>query len=234
MSAETTFFATQSGFRRWLEKNHDRASELWVGLHRRATGRPSITWPEAVDEALCFGWIDGKREGIDERSYRIRFTPRKAGSNWSVVNIERAKQLIDLGSMQPAGLRAFEKRTAEKAAAYAYEQRHGSVLDPDDQKRLRASDKAWDFFQAQPPWYRRTAIYWVVSAKREETRRKRLATLIEDSAAGRPIAPLARKAPTKAPAKAKAKTKATDPGTRTRSPRRKATDPGTRTRSPRR
>jgi uncharacterized protein YdeI (YjbR/CyaY-like superfamily) len=204
-----TFFATQAKLRAWLEKHHSGTSELWVGLYKKSFGRPSITWPQLVDEALCFGWIDGVRKSLDDDSYMIRLTPRKADSTWSAVNIKRAKELIALGLMHPAGLRAFEKRTDEKSAVYAYEQRHNSALVPTEEKQFRANNGAWEFFQAQPSWYRRTATYWVVSAKRAETRQKRLATLIEDSADGRTIAPLTRKSSAK-PSKRPSRTRSGD------------------------
>lgn len=191
------FFATPSKFRTWLAKNHRRAPFLWVGFYRKASGRPSITWPESVDQALCFGWIDGLRKGIDDVSYMIRFTPRKPRSTWSAINIRRAKELRRMGLMSPAGLRAFEKRTPEKSATYSYEQRHNARLTPAQKKRFCANRKAWQFFRAQPAWYQRTATYWVVSAKRDETQAKRLATLIEDSAARRTIGPLTREVPAK-------------------------------------
>ena len=187
------FFATPSEFRRWLEKNHRRAVVLWVGFHRKASGKPSITWPESVDQALCFGWIDGLRKGIDEASYMIRFTPRKADSTWSAINIRRAKELRHLGLMTPAGLRAYEKRVPDKSAIYSYEQRHNARLSAVQERQFRANQKAWESFCARPAWYQRTATYWVASAKKEETRARRLATLIADCAAGRTIGLLARK-----------------------------------------
>ena len=187
-----TFFATPSEFRAWLEQHHDDERELWVGFYKKGSGKPSITWPEAVDEALCFGWIDGIRKSIDDESYTNRFTPRKQRSNWSAINIERAKELIALGRMRPAGLKAFEARTDEKSAVYSYEQRHAAKLDRAQERQLRANAKAWEFFQSRPPSYRKAAVYWVVSAKKEETRARRLAQLIDDSAAGRTVPPLTR------------------------------------------
>ena len=181
---EPVFFDDPAEFRAWLAENHDRASELWVGFHKKATGKPSMTWPESVDEALCYGWIDAVRKSLGPEAYAIRFTPRKPRSTWSAVNIARARELIAAGRMQPAGLRAFEARSEERSAIYAYEQRHDAKLAPEDEREFRANEPAWTFFQAQPPWYRKTAIWWVVSAKRDETKRKRLRTLIEDSANG--------------------------------------------------
>ena len=187
-----TFFAEPADFRAWLEENHERAAELWVGFHKKATGRPSITWPEAVDEALCFGWIDGIRRSLGDESYMIRFTPRKPRSTWSAVNIARAKELVAEGRMRPAGLAAFEARSDERSAIYSYEQRHGAKLAPDEEREFRANSRAWEFFHAQAPSYRKPALWWVVSAKREETRARRLRTLIEDSANGRRLRHLSR------------------------------------------
>jgi uncharacterized protein YdeI (YjbR/CyaY-like superfamily) len=186
------YFATPADLRDWFTANASTATELWVGFHRRRTGEPSVTWPEAVDEALCVGWIDGVRRSIDDDRYAIRFTPRKARSTWSAVNIRRAGELIAEGRMQAAGLAAFERRSDDRAAIYSYEQRHHAELAPEEQAALDANEAARAFWDRQPPSYRRTATYWVVSAKRPETRARRLATLIEDSAAGRRIGPLAR------------------------------------------
>jgi uncharacterized protein YdeI (YjbR/CyaY-like superfamily) len=185
------FFPTPGDFRRWLEKNHAKAAELSVGFYKRGSGRPSITWPEAVDEALCFGWIDGVRHRIDERSYRIRFTPRKPKSIWSNVNVKRVAALKKLGRMAAAGLAAFAKADPKRSGIYAYERRNARLA-PADEKRFRANKKAWTFFKAQAPWYQRILTYWVVSAKREETRQTRLAALIADSEAGRRMGLLAR------------------------------------------
>jgi uncharacterized protein YdeI (YjbR/CyaY-like superfamily) len=145
-----------------------------------------------VDQALCFGWIDGVRRSIDENSYCIRFTPRKASSTWSANNIARVNELTARGLMRPSGIKAFEARLAKKSAIYSYEQRNIAKLDASEERQFRANPKAWEYFQKRPPWYRRTATYWVISAKRPETRARRLKTLIEDSAHERPIKPLAR------------------------------------------
>jgi uncharacterized protein YdeI (YjbR/CyaY-like superfamily) len=184
MPTSPTFFVTPAAFRKWLEKHHAEEAELLVGFYKRDSGKPSITWPESVDQALCFGWIDGVRRRIDDVSYSIRFTPRKAVSNWSAINIARVAELTKLGLMAAAGLRAFEKRREDKSAIYAYENKV-RTLAPADEKRFRANRKAWAFFTAQAPSYQRVAIYWVTSAKREETRERRLATLIDDSANSR-------------------------------------------------
>ena len=188
-----TFFATPSEFRAWLEEHHDTAQELLVGFYKKSSGKPSITWPESVDQALCFGWIDGVRKGIDDVSYTIRFTPRKPRSTWSAVNVKRATELARLGLMHPAGLKAFEERVEEKSGLYGYEQSNPVELGDAYEQQFRANSTAWDFFQAQAAWYRRTATWWVISAKQEETRLKRLARLIEDSEHGRTIAPLTRR-----------------------------------------
>ena len=186
-----TFFATSALFRQWLRKNHRSASELWVGFHKRGTGRPSITWPESVDQAICFGWIDGVRKSLDSESYVIRFTPRKARSIWSEVNSRRAQELTRLGLMQPAGTRAFARREVNKTNRYSFEREH-VTLNAIQKRTFRANRRAWQFFQSQPPWYRKITTWWVVSAKQEQTRQRRLATLISDSRAGRRIAPLRR------------------------------------------
>lgn len=190
-----TFFQTPADFRRWLEQNYASKTELWVGFHKKGSGRPSMTWPESVDEALCFGWIDGIRKRLDAESYVNRFTPRKAGGNWSSINTRRAKELISTGRMQPAGLRAFKARDPAKSGVYSFEQRNAAKLSPEAERRFRASKRAWKFFESQPPGYRKTVIWWVVSAKQEATRARRLETLIVDSAAGRRIG-LLRRAPT--------------------------------------
>jgi uncharacterized protein YdeI (YjbR/CyaY-like superfamily) len=177
------YFPTPATFRKWLETNHASARELLVGFYKKDSAKPSITWPESVDQALCFGWIDGVRRRIDDVSYSIRFTPRKPISNWSAINIARVAELTKLGLMRPAGLRAFEQRREDKSAIYSYENAV-RTLDPADEKTFRANRKAWQFFNAQAPSYRRVCIYWVTSAKKEETRARRLATLIHDSANG--------------------------------------------------
>ena len=189
---EVTFFESPAAFRIWLDQHHETAKELWVGFYKKSSGKPSITWPESVDEALCFGWIDGIRKSVDDMSYTIRFTPRKPRSNWSAVNITRVAELTRLGRMRLAGRKAFEQRMEAKSGVYSYEQRNMAQLDETSERQFRANRPAWDFFQAQPAGYRQTAIWWVVSAKKEATRLKRLATLIEDSAQGKAIAQLTR------------------------------------------
>lgn len=186
------FFATAAAFRAWLERFHDKHLELWVGFYKRSSSLASITWPESVDEALCFGWIDGIRKPLDDVSYVIRFTPRNPRSIWSARNIARVEEMIRLGRMRPAGVRAYQGRADEKSALYSYEQRRTARLSAAEERQFRANTRAWAYFSARPPWYRRVAVYWVISAKRGETRARRLATLIADSARGRTIAPLTR------------------------------------------
>src|ERR1700680_4543528 len=154
------FFSSPSEWRAWLEQHHGQFSELWVGFHKKDSGKPSITWPEAVDGALCFGWIDGVRKSLNETSYVIRFTPRRPRSVWSSVNIKRVAELTKLGLMQSAGIQAFERRTGNRSEIYAYEQRQGAKLSDAYEKVFRANKKAWKLFQAPPPWYPRTARWW--------------------------------------------------------------------------
>jgi uncharacterized protein YdeI (YjbR/CyaY-like superfamily) len=189
---QPTFFATPDELRAWLAEHHEARDELWVGFHKKATGRSSVTWPQAVDQALCFGWIDGVRKSLGDESYKIRFTPRKSRSTWSAINVRRYGELLAEGLVAPAGVAAFERRAEDRTAIYSYENRDKAVFEDEQEARFRADAAAWEWFQAQPPSYRRTATYWVVSAKRPETRERRLTRLIEDSAAGRTIPPLTR------------------------------------------
>jgi len=191
-SMKVKFFKSPSEFRRWLERHHASAQELQVGYYKKGSGKSSITWAESVDEALCFGWIDGIRRKLDDESYTIRFTPRRPRSTWSAINIKRVEELAREGRMQPAGLQAFQARMENRSGIYSYEQR-SDKLDAPYEKKLKANKAAWAFFQSQSAAYRRNACWWVVSAKKEETRLQRLATLIEDSARGRTIPPLTRK-----------------------------------------
>ncbi len=181
-----TFFKSQSDLRKWFAKHHLTSQELWIGYYKKNSGKPSINWPESVDEALSVGWIDGIRKTVDDTSYTIRFTPRKQRSTWSAVNIKRAQELIDQGLMQPAGLKAFQAREENRSGIYSYEQRSPELPAP-YQRLLKKNSAAWKFFQAQPPSYRRAANWYVLSAKKKETRLKRLTQLIEDSAQGRTI-----------------------------------------------
>src|SRR6266403_1265284 len=181
MAPKPTFFPTPSDFRACLEVYHDKFSKLVVGFYKKDSGKPSITWPESVDVALCFGWIDGVRRSIDEASYTIRFTPRRPTSAWSAVNIKRVQQLKKTGLMHPAGLKSFAARSAKKSGIYSYEQRKSAKFTREQEQQFRANKSAWEFFRSQAPWYQRVTTYWVISAKREETRLKRLSLLIEHS-----------------------------------------------------
>jgi len=189
--SEPIFFASPEEFYAWLEEHHETESEVYVGYYKKATRQPSLTWSEAVDQALRFGWIDGRVNRIDEERHMQRFTPRKPGSNWSKINVEKVAKLQEAGLMRPAGLAAFDKRSDEKTGVYSFE-REDTALPPEYEEQLRANAAAAEYFDSRPPWYRRTAIHLVVSAKREETRERRLAQLIEDSAAGRDIKQLRR------------------------------------------
>ncbi|MDQ3821903.1 MAG: YdeI/OmpD-associated family protein [Actinomycetota bacterium] len=191
MEEEATFFETPAAFRAWLAEHHETASEIWVGYYKKATGKPTMTWVEAVEEALCYGWIDGKRQRIDDERHRQRFTPRRRGSNWSAVNVAKVAELRAQGRMTPAGEAAFAARRDDPSAVYSYERRHEAAFDAEQEAELRANPAAWEWFDAQPPSYRTMATFWVVSAKRPETRARRLATLVECSAEGRRVPPLA-------------------------------------------
>jgi len=181
------FFANAQEFRAWLAENHASAPELLVGYYKKGSGKPSIDWPQSVDEALCFGWIDGIRRSLDDESYTIRFTPRRPGSTWSSINIRRVAALRKLRRMQPAGLAAFERRSADRSAIYAYEQRARAKLSAAETKLFRAQSAAWKFFKALAPSYRQKALYWVTSASKPETRRSRLERLIAMAAAGKKL-----------------------------------------------
>jgi uncharacterized protein YdeI (YjbR/CyaY-like superfamily) len=188
---EAIFFETPGELRAWLEEHHATASELWIGQYKKASGRRSLTWSEVVDEALCFGWIDGKAQRIDEHRYRQRLTPRRRNSNWSAVNIAKVAELRAQGRMAPAGEDAFAARGEPSPEAVSYERRHEAAFDADHEARFRGNAPAWEWFGAQSPSYRAMATFWVVSAKRPETRARRLATLIECSAEGRRVPALA-------------------------------------------
>lgn len=179
------FFKTSADLRAWFEKNYKKKQEQWIGYYKKDSGKPSITWPESVDQALCFGWIDGLRKSIDERSYTIRFTPRKPTSIWSAINIKKVIELKKLGLMTDAGLDLFEKRDGKKIVQYSFEQRKNQKLPAAFVKKFRANKRAWDFFSSMPPSYQKTTTWWIVSAKQEETRVKRLSLLIADSEQGR-------------------------------------------------
>jgi uncharacterized protein YdeI (YjbR/CyaY-like superfamily) len=174
------FFRTPADLRKWFDTHHQRADELWVGFYRKGSGRISITWPEAVDEALCVGWIDGIRKRVDDDSYTNRFTPRRKGSTWSSVNIARVGALTKEKRMRAAGLSAFARRLPHKSGIYAYEQQQRrDTLDGPYAAMMKKKAGAWDFFQAQPPSYRKVIAWWVTSAKKDETRRSRLTRLID-------------------------------------------------------
>jgi uncharacterized protein YdeI (YjbR/CyaY-like superfamily) len=168
----------------WLEENHATATELWVGFYKRDSGKPSITWPESVDQALCFGWIDGIRKRVDKITYKIRFTPRRRGSIWSAINIKRAEELARQKRMRPAGLKGFAARIENKSGIYSYEQRTTELAEP-YATHLKKNKAAWNFFGMQPPSYRKMIGWWIVSAKKEETRIARLAKFIRESAKGK-------------------------------------------------
>jgi uncharacterized protein YdeI (YjbR/CyaY-like superfamily) len=180
------FFKTPRDWRLWLRANHKSTGEQWVGFHKVASGKPSLTYHEALDEALAFGWIDGLRKSVTPSSYMIRFTPRKPNSIWSAVNLARVKVLIDGGRMSPHGLEVYENRNKARTNHYSFEQKT-CALTPAQERTFKANRDAWTFFNAQPPGYRKVTTWWVVSAKKEETKERRLATLIAESAAGRRI-----------------------------------------------
>lgn len=183
MPTNVMFFASSEELRAWFHEHAEHAAELWVGFYNQASGKGGLSYKEAVDEALCVGWIDGIRKKLDADSYTNRFTPRKPRSIWSAVNIQRVGELTALGRMCPSGLRAFESRDPRDQGQYSFEQ--GEVaLDESEERRFREQGAAWTYFEAQAPSYRKAAIWWVVSAKRPETRERRLQQLIETSTAG--------------------------------------------------
>ena len=184
-SPKPTFFKTPAEFRAWLKKHHATADEIIVGYYKKSSGKATITWQESVDEALCFGWIDGIRRKYGEDSYGNRFTPRRAGSNWSTININRVAELTKLKRMQTAGLAAFARRTEAKSRVYTYEQKDVLPLDKQLEKKFRANKKAWDFFQGQAPYYRKLMTRWLNSGKAEETRLRRLEKLMASCAMGK-------------------------------------------------
>ncbi|WP_294252260.1 YdeI family protein [uncultured Chryseobacterium sp.] len=181
-----TFFSTPQEFRQWLEKNHQTEKELLVGFYKVGTGKPSMTWSESVDQALCFGWIDGVRRSIDEESYSIRFTPRKPTSIWSAVNIRKMEELTTTGLMTEAGLKAFALRKEERSAIYSHE-KEPAVLDPAFEKQFKANKKAWEFFITQAPSYQKVVLHWIMGAKQEKTRISRLEKTIRESEMGKRV-----------------------------------------------
>jgi uncharacterized protein YdeI (YjbR/CyaY-like superfamily) len=188
---DVKFFDTPADLRAWFEANHETAPELFVGYWKKATGRGGVTHPEAIEQALCFGWIDSIGRRIDDQRHQVRFTPRRRGSVWSAVNLAKVAELTERGLMHPAGLRAFEARKPERSAVYSYEQPDGVTLDAAQTALFQSDQAAWEWYSRQSASYHRAAVHWVVSAKRAETRQRRLGRLIADSAAGRKVPPLA-------------------------------------------
>jgi uncharacterized protein YdeI (YjbR/CyaY-like superfamily) len=186
---DVIFFAAAEELRDWFDANHATATDLWMGYHKKATGLPSVVWTDAVDEALCVGWIDSIRRTIDERTFVQRFTPRRKGSIWSAINVAKVAALTAEGRMRPAGIAAFEARTPERTAVYSYE-RATTALSDDETARFQADEAAWADWQARPPSYRKAVTAWVTTAKQPATRARRLDALIADSAAGRKVAPM--------------------------------------------
>ncbi len=186
---DVRFFATPDELRDWFDANHETADELWLGYSRKSTGRPSVDWSQAVDEALCVGWIDGVRRSVDATSFVQRFTPRRKGSTWSAINVAKVASLTEQGRMRPAGIAAFEARSGANTAIYSYEQ-PDAAFTPEEEVRFQANAPAWTDWAARPPSYRRAVTHWVTSAKQEATRARRPAALIADSAAGRKVGPM--------------------------------------------
>lgn len=186
---DVRYFPSPDELRDWFDANHETADELWLGYWKKGTGRPSVTWTQAVDEALCVGWIDGVLQRVDEQRHAQRFTPRRKGSNWSAINVAKVEKLTGEGRMRPAGLRAFEARTPERTAVYSYERAIEPLTDA-ELARFQANAEAWADWERRPPSYRRGATAWVTSAKQPATRERRMAALIEDSSAGRMIKPM--------------------------------------------
>ena len=183
-----TFFATPAAFRRWLKANHAKADELWVGFYRKDSGKPTITWSQAVDEALCFGWIDGIRKKVDVESYTNRFTPRRRTSTWSAINLEKMKELIAAKRVAPAGLKVYEERDPTKAYRYSFDRKTEPAFTAAQLKRLKGDKRAWAFWSALPPGYRRLVTHFVTNAKKAETIERRFVRMLADFAAGRRLA----------------------------------------------
>ncbi len=184
------FFETPSQLRDWFDANHETATELWLGSYKKATGKPSVTWSESVDEALCVGWIDSVRYSLDAERSAQRFTPRRKGSNWSAINVAKIAELRAAGRMRPAGEAAFALRREDRTGVYSFEQPNDPQLTADEESRFRANEGAWAWFSARAPSFRKQVLHWVISAKRPETRERRLAALIADSAEGQPVRPM--------------------------------------------
>jgi uncharacterized protein YdeI (YjbR/CyaY-like superfamily) len=187
------YFKTPADLRSWFEKNHALQREQWIGYYKKDSGRPSITWPESVDQALCFGWIDGVRKSVDDKRYTIRFTPRRTTSIWSAININRVKELKKLGLMKKEGLKLFEQRDGKKSNRYSFEQRKNPVLPVSYKNTFISNKNAWTFFSSQPPWYRKASVWWIISAKQEKTKLQRLERLIQDCENGISVLVLRRK-----------------------------------------
>jgi uncharacterized protein YdeI (YjbR/CyaY-like superfamily) len=184
MDNKPVFFENQNDFRRWLDENHQAETELLVGFYKTGSGKPSMTWPQSVDQALCYGWIDGVRKSMGPEAYSIRFTPRKPGSIWSAINIDKMEKLVKENLVKPAGLAAFAKRTEAKSRIYSHERTQDAVLPPDMEKAFKSHKKAWAFFTAQAPSYQRVMLHWVTTAKQEKTRQGRFEKLLEASRQG--------------------------------------------------
>jgi uncharacterized protein YdeI (YjbR/CyaY-like superfamily) len=187
---DAIFFTSTDELRDWFDANHETATELWLGSYKKATGRPTVSWSESVDEAHCVGWIDSVRYSLDAERSAQRFTPRRKGSNWSAINVAKIAELRAAGRMRPAGEAAFALRREDRTGIYSFERASDPALAADDEARFRANEVAWAWFSAKAPSFRKQALHWVISAKRPETRERRLATLIEASAAGQPIPPM--------------------------------------------
>jgi uncharacterized protein YdeI (YjbR/CyaY-like superfamily) len=187
---DALFLETPDQLRDWFDANHATATELWLGSYKKATGKPSVSWSDAVDEALCVGWIDSVRYSLDPERSAQRFTPRRKGSIWSAINVAKIGQLRAAGRLRPAGEAAFALRRDDRTAIYSFERGSDPELTAAEEAQFRASDAGWAWFAARPPSFRKQALHWVTSAKKPETRERRLAILIEDSAAGRPVGPL--------------------------------------------
>jgi len=189
-SSDAIFFESRADLRDWLDEHHQTADDLIVGAWKKSTGKPSLTWPEIVEEALCVGWIDSIRRSVPGDGWTIRLTPRRKRSIWSAVNVAKVGELRAAGRMRPAGEAAFAARLADRTAVYSFEQSRDPELAPEEVARFQANEPAWAWFSAKAPSFRKQALYWVISAKRAETRERRLATLIDSAAAGRPIPPM--------------------------------------------
>jgi uncharacterized protein YdeI (YjbR/CyaY-like superfamily) len=190
---EPVFFATPADLRAWFDEHHEEAPELLVGYYKKGAGKQGVKHSEAIEQALCFGWIDSIGRRIDDERYQVRFTPRRRGSVWSAVNLAKVAELTERGLMRPAGVLAYEQRRPDRVAVYSYEQPEGVELDEEQTARLKATPAAWEWFSAQASSYRKAAAHWVTSAKRADTRERRLVQLIADSAAGHPVPPLIRR-----------------------------------------